>query len=420
MRTVAVLLLAAAAMPAADIRYFRYARPVEATGASGQTCIDLSPSVFAHAAPQLSDLRLYNGETEVPYALRVASSPVVPAVDVAALNAGSGGGTTVFDAAMPEGSFTDVSLSINAQDFIASVAVAGSQAQGVGKAETKLGTFTIFDLTRQRLGRSTVLHLPQSDFRFLHFRIDGPIKPDDVAGLTVGPARNGDPKYVVVAESSKVTQDGHASVIEFDVPDHTPVDRIVFVPGAQPANFSRDFAISVKSKKQPANGDEAAQREVALSGGSLERVHRVDKGRRIDVENLTSVAPSWAPEGQARWKIRVENGDDAPVDWRAVRLEMLERSLCFDAAAGAAYTLYYGDSALAAPQYDYARLFAAQPGVAADKLGAESANPAFQARPDDRPFTERHPALLWIALGAVVLVLGSVALKSVKLTTPSD
>jgi hypothetical protein len=346
MRATAVLLLAAAAVPAADVHYFRYTRPVEATGASGQTCIAIDPAVFSHAAAQLADLRLYNGGTEVPYALRVASSPTMPAVDVAALNTGSSGGATVFDAAMPEGSYSDVSLSINAQDFIASVVVSGSQAQGPGKTETKLGTFTIFDLTKQRLGRSTVLHLPHSDFRFLHFRIDGPIKPGEIEGLTVGPARNGDPKYLTVAESSRVTQDHHASVIEFDVPENTPIDRIVFVPGAQPANFSRLFAVSIKSNKAPASGAESAQRDLALSGGNVERVHSVDNGRHIDVENLTAVAPGWAPQGAARWKIRVENGDDAPVDWRAVRLEMLERSLCFDAAAGAAYSLYYDDPAL--------------------------------------------------------------------------
>ena len=99
---------------------------------------------------------------------------------------------------------------------------------------------------------------------------------------------------------------------------------------------------------------------------------------------------------------------------------MVERNLCFDAAAGAAYSLYYGDPALAAPQYDYARLFAQQPGAAAARLGGENANPGFRPRPDERPFTERHPALLWIALGAVVLVLGGVALKSVKLTKPAE
>jgi hypothetical protein len=101
---------------------------------------------------------------------------------------------------------------------------------------------------------------------------------------------------------------------------------------------------------------------------------------------------------------------------------MIQRNLCFDATAGSAYTLYYGDPAIAAPQYDYARLFTPQSrsGAATSRLGPESANPRFQPRPDSRPFTERHPALLWIALGAVVLLLGAVALRSAKLTSPPD
>jgi Protein of unknown function (DUF3999) len=420
MRIATLLLLFAVAVPAPEIRHFRFLRPIDPLGKDGQACIAIDPGVFARAAPQLADLRLYKGETEVPYALRVASSPTVPALDIAALNVGSSGSATVFDAAMPDGRYSDVSLSINAQDFIASVAVSGSQAQPPHQAETRLGTFTIFDLTRQRLGRSTVLHLPQSDFRFLHFRIDGPVKPGEVAGLSVGPARNGDPKYATVVESSRVTQDGHASIIEFDVPDHTPVDRIAFVPSEQPANFSRLFALSVRSKKTPASNEESTPRDLALSGGNVERVHRVDNGRHMDAEQLTAVAPSWAPEGPAHWKIAVENGDDPPIEWRTVRLEMVQRNLCFDAAAGAAYTLYYGDPDLAAPQYDYARLFTPQPGATAGRLGPERTNPDFQPRPDQRPFTERHPALLWIALGAVVLLLGGIALRSAKLTAKPD
>ena len=73
---------------------------------------------------------------------------------------------------------------MTAHDFIATVVVSGSQTE-TGSAETKLGTYTIFDLTRQKLGRSTVLHLPESDFRYLHFRVVGPISPDNIAGLSV-------------------------------------------------------------------------------------------------------------------------------------------------------------------------------------------------------------------------------------------
>jgi hypothetical protein len=49
-------------------------------------------------------------------------------------------------------------------------------------------------------------------------------------------------------------------------------------------------------------------------------------------------------------------------------------------------------------------------------LGAETANPAYQPRPDLRPFTEKHPALLWMALILVMVLLGAVAIRSVKAT----
>jgi len=98
---------------------------------------------------------------------------------------------------------------------------------------------------------------------------------------------------------------------------------------------------------------------------------------------------------------------------------MAERKLCFDAVAGASYTFYYGDAALTAPRYDYATLFVADKDAAPAMLGAEENNPQYQARPDTRAFTERHPALLWVVLIAVVVVLGAVALRTAKETKAS-
>jgi hypothetical protein len=117
-------------------------------------------------------------------------------------------------------------------------------------------------------------------------------------------------------------------------------------------------------------------------------------------------------ETPAQWTITIDNGDDAPLKLTDVKLEMLERTLCFDAAAGTQYTLFYGDTALDSPRYDYATLFTPQAGAAAATLGLAQANPAYQARPDDRPFTEKHPALLWVALIAVIALLGGIALRS--------
>ncbi len=96
---------------------------------------------------------------------------------------------------------------------------------------------------------------------------------------------------------------------------------------------------------------------------------------------------------------------------------MLERDLCFDASAGARYTLYYGDPALAAPNYDYAKLFMPQSNAARATAGPEQLNPKYQPRPDERPFTERHPALLWLVLALVVVLLAAIALRSATLTS---
>ncbi len=110
------------------------------------------------------------------------------------LNLGQHGGQTVFDAAMPDAHYGDLQLAVTAHDFIATVVVSGSQAQ-TGGAITKLGSFTIFDLTRQKLGRSTVLHLPESDFRYLHFQIVGPISPEEITGLSVERLPAHEPRY---------------------------------------------------------------------------------------------------------------------------------------------------------------------------------------------------------------------------------
>jgi hypothetical protein len=62
--------------------------------------------------------------------------------------------------------------------------------------------------------------------------------------------------------------------------------------------------------------------------------------------------------------------------------------------------------------YDYDRLFAAADKPLLAVLGAERLNPDYHAAADVRPFTERHPEVLWIALIVVICALGVVALKS--------
>jgi hypothetical protein len=113
-------------------------------------------------------------------------------------------------------------------------------------------------------------------------------------------------------------------------------------------------------------------------------------------------------------RLTIQNGDDAPLALRNVVLDMRERQVCFLRKPNTSYTLRYGDPLLGAPQYDLSPIEAAAMSVSESTLGAERAlTPAPKGR---RPFTERHPILLWVALILVVGTLGFVALRSARST----
>jgi uncharacterized protein DUF3999 len=406
-----VLLILAAATPRPEIRYFRYQRPLQnVPQGENPTCTAVDATLFAHAESGLADVRLYRGRTETPYLLQTPA-PVANSFEqvIEPLNPGVRGGQTVFDAAMRGAGYSDIQLKVTGQDFIATVNVSGSQQQT--GPETKIGNYTIFDLTRQKLGRSTVLHLPRLDFRYLHFRIAGPLGPEDIGGLSIEKLPAEQPAYTTVAETTRVSQKDRASLIEFTVPAHVPVERIAFVPGASPANFSRDVTVEVR----PAGSanDSAEPPPPVTSTGNILRVHMVQDDRRIDQENLAIDAPRADFDSTSTWTITIDNGDNALLAPASVRLQMLRRDLCFEATGGD-FTLYYGDPKLSSPRYDLGQYFVVKDAVQAT-AGPEQPNSEYQPRPDDRPFTEKHPLLLWIMLALVIVVLGGIALRSAKL-----
>jgi hypothetical protein len=420
MRLISAALLMVFAVASPQIRYFHYQRPIQLPSQqAGQACLAIDTDVFAHAAPQLADLRLYANDLETPYIIRVATAIAGKEITYPLINAGVREGQTVFDAELPDTSglpethYSDVELSVTAKNFIATVTVLGSHAKS-GRPDTRIGDFTIFDLSRERLGRSTILHLPESNFPHLHFRIAGPLRPEDFTNLSIGHTPAVHPRYRTIAETSKATQKDHSTILTFDIPANVPVDRVVFTPGARPAAFSRDVTVSaIPIKEKPAHDQEQPPFAITTSGYLL-RIHQATQGKRIDEEKLTADAPRDVFDTPSRWTITIANGDDPPVSLQSVRLEMRERTLCFDAAANTGYTLRYGDPALAAPQYDYARLFSLAASPLQATTGPEQPNPNWQARPDERPFTEKHPVLLWVALLAVIALLAGIAFRSQK------
>src|SRR5207253_276431 len=99
------------------------------------------------------------------------------------------------------------------------------------------------------------------------------------------------------------------------------------------------------------------------------------------------------------------NGDDPPLKLKGALLQHHERRVYFDSPRSGPLVLYYGDEKLESPVYDYAKLFQQEKSAATAPLGGEEANAAYAGRPDERPWSERHPAVLWIAIVGAVLIL---------------
>ena len=398
-----------------DPQYLRYQRPVTTSGA-GQNCAVIDPQIFPHAAPSLKDLRLYQNGHEIPYAITL-SLPQQPDSDAGRVrNLGLRGRNIVFDVEMPNRPYTEITLDLAGQDFLATATVSGTHDPNYSN-QTRLGQFTLFDLTSQHLSRNTTIHLQETSLPYLHIELSVSAAsgnrsfsatPEMVQSVTVPPSREAQSLYTTAATATTITQRGRQSVATFLLPERIPVERVSFdlAPNYK-ANFSRDIRISDRPE-----GTNPVSESLA---GTILRVHLTQAGREIRHEQLTVPAILGSNmQSAATVEVAIENGEDAPLPLTAIWLEMRQRKICFDVPAAETLTLLYGDPALNAPQYDYARLFTLSDAMHTAQLGPEQLNPRYHDRPDSRPLTDRYPHLLWIVLLIVVCILAVVAIRSAK------
>ncbi len=390
-----------AASPA--ISYFQFARPLSVPAQSGQHYAVVDEAVWQHALPGLGDLRLYSAGREVPYTTRtVRGTTESEQRSVRVLQAGSLGGKTQFLLEMTEvAEYDRVALSLKTRNYMAHARVDG-QDDPHGAQWVNLGTTTLFDLSGERLGHNSTLRLPVSTYKYLRVTIDGPVKPSDVESASAGVERAQEAAWRDLASAPRQAQEGHDTVLIFSVAQNTPVERVMLAIDPAQGNFQRGVELQY-------------ERGATAAVGQVSRIHMQRSGGRIDFEQ-TMLFMSAVGHGQLR--IVIHNGDDAPLKITGARLQQYERRIYFDCDAGTALSLYYGDAKLDAPVYDYAKLFQLDANAARVDLGAEAANSAFTGRPDDRPWSERHPAVLWAAIFAAVAILGAIALRSVKTSAP--
>jgi hypothetical protein len=143
-----------------------------------------------------------------------------------------------------------------------------------------------------------------------------------------------------------------------------------------------------------------------VAGGEIYRYHQAGNSReslRIDF-----------PETFARsWRAEVINGDDPPLSNATLEFRGADRFLTFRAERSHSYRLLYGNDRASAPHYDFARVFdpSEKKVLPMARLGPEEITLNYA---DPRPFTERHPNLLWTVVGIAVVLLAFAALRALR------
>ena len=391
-------LLAFIMFAGASIPYFKYVRDVKSTGgADQQRYFVVDEALWQHARPDLGDLRLYAGGNEVAYALNTErGSSTNEQKEVTVLQPGTVGNQTQFFLDLSGlASYDRIRLRLKARNFVAKVRVDGQDDLHGSHWATLLNSI-IYDLSEDNLGDNTTLRLPLTSYKYLRVSLEGPVKPSDIEGASAAIKEEEKQIWQGVGGSPKPEQQGKDTVFTFSIPKDVPLDRLEFsLDPAQP-NFRREIELQDEKK-------------IPLRSGEISRVHMVRHGQKIDSEQTSLDLDGMTPE---TLRVVIHNGDDPPLKIAAVRLQQYQRRIYFTAAS--APQLYYGDEKLDSPEYDYAKLFQKDDRAAQVELGPEQTNSAYTGRPDERPWSERHPAVLWIAIIAAVVILGSMALRSMK------
>ncbi len=185
-----------------------------------------------------------------------------------------------------------------------------------------------------------------------------------------------------------------ATVIACAVPKNVPLQRLLFQVDPGQINFYR--SVSVENSQ-----------DIQLAGGSISRVRMNRRGTLVSNEEL-AISPVVA---SGELTVRIENGDNSPLAIVSVQPQTLEHRVYFDPQGRTLLKLYYGDSKLPTPEYDYARFFQKDASAAEAELGAVAVNAAYTGRPDDRPWSERHRLVLW---GAMLIAMGALAVLAIR------
>jgi hypothetical protein len=403
--------LLAADLPGAW-RSWRYTRTIEQARGEALNYITLDRAAFSHSENQLADLRVIDDEgKEIPYAVRSQiTRPPEPVKLVSAVRENSfvpkEFTQVVVDLGAKTGFHNNLRVRTPETDFINWVEVAASDDAHVWRIVNARAPISRF--SKENLEGNQTVRYSENNARYLRVRIQETQHPFQVTDIEV---------FSSAATNNEAATESGIQLVHALAPDakgsdsltqwtmdplggNIPISKFTFETSQ--TEFYRAVRILTSSDGK----------EWQFAGGG--EIHRyVFNG--VSQESLG--VPCNENGGSRHWRVEVLNGNDAPLSDVRLSVLMPLRFVLFHAATGHSYRMVYGNSRATAPDYDLVRTLQI-PGVEAmgqASLGTEEATSNYI---DPSPFTERHPNLLWAALGLAVILLGYAAVRALRTPVP--
>lgn len=368
--------------------------------------------VMDKSREDLADLRLYNGQgSEIPYALRIRRDvDENREVEVRVFNKARIGPTTSemsVDLGDSPGEHNEVEIESSGSNFRRRVEVEGSDSNKEWRTLKTGGVIFSFESQNNTVESKRVSY-PASRYRYLRVRVFADElsdkQPPVIAGMKVMMSfhEKGEltawsvpvPPYQLLRNNSSP-----ASAWIIDLGGRVPCDRLAIEVADD--SFSRPFRIDVLD--DPQNVRFVTSGELNRSDGEPRRPLIVTFENEIYARKLRLMITDYS--NQTLSISSIEPG--AP-----------ERQLVFELKETSAQPLrlYYGDTRLSAPHYDFEKDLQSKVSVGPVRCnaGTPADNPGY--KPEPLPLTERIPWLIYVLLTASSVALANILMSLARST----
>ncbi len=368
--------------------------------------VTLSPSILAQALPGLEDLRIVDDSAGVvPYALLVEGSRQKETrVPVTIVDPGVVPGEyqqLVCDLGPKASASNEIHVETSSRNFRRRVDVLAS-ADRRKWVDVKPGSH-IFDQHEEFVYQNLRLVYPETTYRYIQLRmwLDGgePLKITGVRVSRVVRKEALPERMAARIVRREEDADRKATDLLFEADQANP-HADACIPAVAQENFQRRAEIAWR------DGEGIWRSSGAADIYRFKIENQFEENLRIPLAELTA--------REAR--LRIWNQDSPPLDVVSIVLERMPRVVFFSWNPRNNYRLFLGCSTAKRPFYDVEpvvrRLDVSD--LPRCEGGAVMPNAAFKEPKESRPWTEKHPVLLWTGLCVGVLLLGWIILRTVR------